>query len=89
MEYDPSKQDLLFVQVDEPGLNLFTVTDGRLDIITASWEMWDAIIPHIAKQRAELLAEIAAERKTLSGNTDKSLKKPLLSEINFKDFLGI
>jgi hypothetical protein len=82
---DPyANKDILFVQAEEHGLKLFTVTDGRLDIITASWAMWDAILPHIAKQRAEIEEEL----KALPGNTDQGLRKPLFSEISFKDFPG-
>ena len=83
-EYDYDKKDILFATIEEPGVSLFTVTDGVLDIIQCHWSMWDAIVVHVAKQRADMEAEI----KALPGNAESSLKKPLFSEINFKDFPG-
>jgi hypothetical protein len=73
-----ANKDMLFARVDEFGVLLFTITEGILDIVQAPWTLWDAILPHVQKQREEIEAEIAAGREvpryTLPTPTDISLK---------------
>jgi hypothetical protein len=81
---EPNFEDknMLFASVEEEGVALFTVTDGRLDIIVASWKIWDAMLVHISKQRAEIEKEVAAGKPVAQA----TLKMPNFNEIDFKNF---
>jgi hypothetical protein len=74
--------NLLWAQVDERGVILFTMGEIFPNIIDIPWNMWDAILPHIAKQREEMEADIAAGKDV----PPAPLRIPSKDEISLKDF---
>lgn len=79
-EYE--NMNLLWAQVDERGVILFTMGEVFPNIIDIPWNMWDAILPHISKQREEIALDIAAGKEV----PISPLRIPSKDEISFKDF---
>lgn len=80
---DPYKDKLvLFAQVDEIGVVLFQPGEILPNLIDIPYVMWDAILAHIATQRAEVEAELAAGKPVVQA----PLRMPNFNEIDFKNF---
>ncbi len=72
--------NILWAQVDEVGITLYTMGEIYPNIIDIPYPMWDAILVHIDNQRKEVEKEVADIKKT------EGMKTPRLDEINWKDF---
>lgn len=74
--------NILWAQVDETGVVLFCMGEVYPHIIDIHWSLWDSILPHIAKQREDMVKELA-DGKDVPQST---LRTPRSDEITFQDF---
>lgn len=82
-EHNPYNDlNILWAQVDEMGVILFCQGEVYPNIVDIPWNMWDAILPHIHKQRAEIERELAEGKEVPKA----PLRTPRMDEISFRDF---
>jgi len=75
-------KEVFLLQVTEEAVIIFNTSRGETQVTAFTHSQWG----HLCKAVEDMKEELKADMKALPGNTENTLRRPLLSEISFKDF---
>ena len=74
-----TSKEAFLLQVTEKAIMIMYPDLGGTSVIGFSYEQWDRLVSTVIEMKMD-------SQKSLPGNTDTGLKKPLFNEIDWKSF---